>query len=166
MKRQQRIMHGLGGEFPHFKFAVEFHLALGGMDVHVHGGGINFEKQTADRIAAFHQRVVIALDERIIDAAIFHRPAVHKNKLAVARRARDARRTDQSPDSDLRISDLRISGFSGRAVSKISVSSSGAGFHPRRARRKNSPAGVFHRRAARGGVRARLRCGWKWPRRI
>ena len=100
MKRQQRVMHGLRDEFSHFKFAVEFHLALGGMDVHVHGGGINFEKQAADRIAAFHQRVVIALDERVIDAAIFHRPAVDENELAVARRARNAGRTDQAPDAD------------------------------------------------------------------
>ena len=50
-------MHGLRDEFADFKFAVEFHLALGRMDVHVHGGGINFQKQAADRIAAFHQRV-------------------------------------------------------------------------------------------------------------
>ena len=39
----------LRDEFADLKFAMEFHLALGGMDVHVHGGGINFQKQAADR---------------------------------------------------------------------------------------------------------------------
>ena len=87
MKREQSFLDGLRDEFSNLKLAVKFHFALGGMDVHVHGGGINFQEQAADRIAALHQRVVIALDERIIDAAIFHGPAVDKNKLAVARRA-------------------------------------------------------------------------------
>ena len=102
MKRQQRVMHGLGGEFADFKFAVEFYFALGRMDVHVHGGGINFEKQAADRVAAFHQRVVITFDERVVDAAIFDGPTVHENELAFACRARDAGRADQTPDADLR----------------------------------------------------------------
>ena len=95
-------MHGLRHEFPHFKFAVEFHLALGRVDVHVHGGGINFEEQAADRITAFHQRIMITLDQRVVDAAIFNGPAVDENELAVAGCPRDAGRTDQSPDADVR----------------------------------------------------------------
>ena len=95
-------MHGLRDELADFKLAVEFHLALGRMDVHVHGGGVNFEEQAADRIAAFHQRVVITLDEGVIDAAVFHRAAVDENELAVARRARDAGRADQPPNPNLR----------------------------------------------------------------
>ena len=101
MKREQCFFHGLRDEFSDFKLAVEFHLALGGMDVHVHGGGINFEKQAANRVTAFHQRVVIAFDERVIDAAIFHGTPIHENKLAITRRARDAGRADQTPDLNL-----------------------------------------------------------------
>ena len=44
---------------------------------------------------------MIAFDERVIEAAIFHRAAVDENKLAVPRRARNARRADQTPDADL-----------------------------------------------------------------
>ena len=102
MKREQCFFDRLGDKFADFKFAVKFHLALGGMDIHVHGGGVNFQKEAADRVAALHQRRVVTLDERIIDAAIFHGPAVDENKLAVARRARDARRADQTPNPDLR----------------------------------------------------------------
>ena len=102
MKRQQRVARGLGDEFSDFKFAVEFHLALGRMDVHVHGGRINFQKQATHRIAAFHQRRVAAFDERVVDAAIFNGTAVDENELAVARCARDAGRADQPPNADLR----------------------------------------------------------------
>ena len=91
MESQQRLLHRLGDQFPDFKFAVKFHLAFGRMDVHVHGGGINFQKQAADRVAAFHQRGVIALEQRVVEAAIFDRAAVDEQMLALARRARNAR---------------------------------------------------------------------------
>jgi hypothetical protein len=84
---EQCFLHRLGDQFPDFKFAVEFHLALGRVDVHVHGGGINFQKQAADRVAAFHQRGVIALEQRVIEAAVFDRTAVDEQVLAFARRA-------------------------------------------------------------------------------
>ena len=51
----------LGNEPAHFRFAVKFHLPLGGVNIHVHGSRINFQKQTANRIAAFHQCGVVAL---------------------------------------------------------------------------------------------------------
>ena len=110
MKGKQGFLDRLRDEFSDFKLAVKFNLALGRMDIHIHGGRINFEKQAADRITALHQRRVVALDERVIDAAIFHRAAVDENKLAVARRARDAGRANQTPDLNLRflIYDLRF----------------------------------------------------------
>ena len=101
MKRQQRFPDRLRDQFADFKFAVKFHLALGRMNVHVHRRRINFQEQAADRITAFHQRRVVAFDERVVEAAIFHRAAVDKTNWLVARRARNARRTDQTPDSDL-----------------------------------------------------------------
>ena len=84
-------MHRLGDQFPDFKFAVEFHLALGRMNIHVHAGGINFQKQAADRVAAFHQRGVIAFEQRVVESAIFDGAAVDEQVLALARRARNAR---------------------------------------------------------------------------
>ena len=87
MKRQQRIAHSLGGVSADLELAMKFHFALGRMNVHVHGGGINFQKQTADRITTLHQRIVIAFDQRVVDAAVFHGPPVDENELAFARRA-------------------------------------------------------------------------------
>ena len=87
MKCQQRFLHRPGDQFPDFKFAVEFHLALGRVNVHVHGRGINFQEQAADRVTALHQRGVITLEQRVIEAAIFDRAAVDEQVLAFARRA-------------------------------------------------------------------------------
>jgi hypothetical protein len=53
------------------RLAMKLHLAFGGMNVHVHARGINFQKQTADRVTAFHQRGVIAFEQREVDASIF-----------------------------------------------------------------------------------------------
>ena len=145
---------------------MEFHLALGGMDVHVHGGGINFQKQAADRVTALHQRCVITFDERIIDAAILDRAAVDENELAIARRARDAGRADQTPNFDLRISDLRFRIFPARRSRKYRFRPARKDCHRLPAWRKNSRTKAFRRQAARVSVRAGLRCGWRWPRRI
>ena len=101
MKCQQRFVDGLGGVLAHFKFAVKLHLALGRMNVHIYGGGGDFQEKAADRVAAFHQGIMIAFNQGVIDAAIFHRPSVDKNKLSVARGARDPGRTDQTPDAEL-----------------------------------------------------------------
>ena len=76
MEAQNRFSHSLGQQAAHLRFLVEFHLALGRMDVHVHRRRIQFEEQAAHGIPAFHQRGVIPLDQRVVEAAIFHRPAV------------------------------------------------------------------------------------------
>ena len=81
---------------------MKFHLALGRMDVHIHGGGGNFEEQTAHRVAPLHQRGVIAFDQREVEAAILHRPAIHKQVLVLARGARHPRRADETPEVNLR----------------------------------------------------------------
>ena len=78
MKREQRLPHRLRDEPAHLEFAMELHLALGRMDVHVHGGGINFHEQAAHRIAALHQRRVIALEQGEVESAVIHGPAVHE----------------------------------------------------------------------------------------
>ena len=101
MKRQQRFLDRLRDKFPDFKFAVKFHLALGRMDVHVHRRGINFQKQAADRITAFHQRRVVTFEQRVVEPAIFDRAPVDEQMLALARRARHTRRTDETPDPEV-----------------------------------------------------------------
>ena len=98
MERQQRFLDRLRDKFPDFKFAVKFHLAFGRMNVHVHRSGITFEEQAADRVTAFHQRRVIAFDERVVEPAIFNRAAVDEQMLALARRARNTGRTNQTPN--------------------------------------------------------------------
>ena len=75
---EQRFPDGLRRELAHFAFAMEFNFAFRGMDVDVHGGGIDFEKQTADGVASFHQGGVITFEEREIEAAIFNGATVHE----------------------------------------------------------------------------------------
>ena len=78
---------------------MELHLTLGGMNVHVHGGGIDFQKQTAHRITPLHQRRVIALHQGEIDTAILDRATINEDVLILARGTGDAGRTDQTPDA-------------------------------------------------------------------
>ena len=92
MEFQQGFPHGLRHQPPHLSFLVEFHLALGRMDIHIHRRRIDFQKQAADRITAFHQRRVIAFQQGKIQSAILHRPAVDEQMLVLARGARNARR--------------------------------------------------------------------------
>ena len=110
VKVQKRFPNRLGQQLAHGPFAMEFHLALGRVDVHVHFRRIDFQKQTANRIAVFHQRGMIAFQQREIDAAIFHRPAVDEHMLVRARGPGDARRADEAPDAQAamwRVPDLR-----------------------------------------------------------
>ena len=100
MEFEKRLAHGLRHKPSHFGFAMKFHLALGGMNVHVHGRGINFHEQTANRVTAFHQRGVVAFEQREVEAAILDRPAIHEDVLVLARGTRRARRADQSPNAE------------------------------------------------------------------
>ena len=83
-------------------FAMEFHFAFRRVNVHVHFRGIHFNEQTADRKAPFHQRGVIAFEQREINSAIFHRPPVDEKMLALAGRSRNPGRTNQTPERKLR----------------------------------------------------------------
>jgi hypothetical protein len=102
VKCEQCFVDGLGHEFADLGLAVEFYFALGGVDVHVHGGGIEFEEQATDRVAALHQRGVVAFEQGVIDAAVLHRAAVDEHVLVLAGGARDAGRADETPDAELR----------------------------------------------------------------
>ena len=110
MELQQRLPHGLRDPLADGALVVELHLAFGGMDVHIDERGIDFEEQAADGVAAFHQRGVVALDEREVDAAILDRAAVDEDMLLVARRAGEAGCADEAPEMDcrLRIADCRL----------------------------------------------------------
>ena len=96
---QERFTNRLGEQMAHGPFAMEFHLALGRVDVHVHLRRIDFQKQAANRIAVFHQRRVVALQQRKVYPAIFHRAAIDEDMLVSPAGPRDARRADQSPDA-------------------------------------------------------------------
>ena len=62
MKCQQRLAHRLGHKPADFAFPMKLHLAFGRMDIDVHSRGIDFQKQAAHRIAAFHQRSVVPFE--------------------------------------------------------------------------------------------------------
>ena len=78
---------------------VEFHFALGGMDVDVNGSGIHFEEKAADRIATFHERGVIAFEEREVEHAVFDGTTVNEKVLVFASGTREARFSDEAPDA-------------------------------------------------------------------
>ncbi len=70
------------------------------MNVDIHTGGIDFQKQAADRVTALHQRGVIAFQEREVQAAVFHRAAIDEQMLLFPGGARQAGRTDETPEAD------------------------------------------------------------------
>ena len=123
MECQQRFPNRLGDQLPDFRFAMKFHLALGRMNVYIHRRRINFQEQAADRVTALHQRRVITFDERVVESAVFHRAAVDKNKLAVARRAGNAGRAGQAPNPEFGFRSSDFSFFSGDDSSNISTAS-------------------------------------------
>jgi hypothetical protein len=93
----ERFADGFRHETADGAFAVELHLALGGVDVDVDFGGVDFEEQTADRKPALHEGVVVTLDERGVETAVLDRAPVHEEMLVIAAAAGDARGTDPAP---------------------------------------------------------------------
>ena len=92
----QGLRHRADDELPHGEVVVEPHLALGGMDVHVHARRVHFEEQHRDRVAALHQRVAVALQQAEVEGAILDRALVDEEQLLVARGAADARLADEA----------------------------------------------------------------------
>ena len=79
---------------------MKSHLALGGMDVDIDQGGIEFNEEAAERIAALHQHGVIALDEGEIESAVFDGASVHEEMLVVSSGTRHAGCADDAPNGD------------------------------------------------------------------
>ena len=100
MKGQQRLANRLADQLAHGPFLVEFHLALGGMNVHVHGGGIDLQEETTDRVTSFHQRGVVAFDECEVQTAVLHRAPIHEKMLVLPRGPRHARLANESPQPE------------------------------------------------------------------
>ena len=101
MKLQQRLSHGLRCELADRAFVVKLHLALGGVDVHIDGRWIDLEEEAADRVATLHQRCVVALDEREVEAAILDWPFVHEQVLIFASRTSYTGRTNNTPKTEV-----------------------------------------------------------------
>ena len=84
---EQGVADGLRDVFTHLKFPMKFHLALGRMHVYVYGGGIDFQKEAANRESPFHQGCVATFDEGVIDSPVFDGPPIDEYELALARGA-------------------------------------------------------------------------------
>jgi len=95
------LADGLGDEASHGAFLPELHLALGGVDVHVHGGGVDVEEEAADGVAALHEGGVIALDQGVVEAAVLDGATVDEEVLLVAGGARDAGGADEPPEVEV-----------------------------------------------------------------
>jgi hypothetical protein len=63
--------------------------------------GIEFEEQTTDRITPLHQRGVVTLEQGIVQSAVLHRPAVHKQMLILPVSPRHARSADETPNAQI-----------------------------------------------------------------
>src|ERR1043166_3717921 len=97
---EQGLPNGLSDEAAHFGFAMESYFAFGGMDVHVHGSRSDFEKETADRVAPFHQGGVIAFEQGEVESAIFHGAAVDERVLVLAGGPGDSWGADETPKAE------------------------------------------------------------------
>ena len=71
---------------------AEAHLAFGGMDIHVHGGGVHLDEEKGDRVLPLHERGVVALAQGEIERAALDGAAIEKDELLLARRAAERRR--------------------------------------------------------------------------
>ena len=98
---EEGFADGLGHHSTDGPFFPEFDLALGGVDVDVDGGGVDFEEQAADGIAALHEGGVVTFDEGVIEAAVFDGAPVDEEVLLVAGRPGGARGADQSPEPEV-----------------------------------------------------------------
>ena len=84
MTVKQSLAQGVRDKLPHFPFPMKFNFALRRVDVYVDFARIALQKQTADRITAFHQRGVIAFHQGVVESAIINRAAVDKKMLFLA----------------------------------------------------------------------------------
>jgi len=78
---QQGFANRLSDDLPHRPFVMKLHFALGGMNVDIHCRGVDFQKQTANRIATFHQRRVIPFEQCEIESTVLDWTAVDKKML-------------------------------------------------------------------------------------
>jgi hypothetical protein len=90
---------GVGDEAADGAFAVELHLAFGGVDVDVDLGGVEFEEEAAEGVAALHEGVVVAFEEGGVEASVFDGAAVDEEMLVIAGAAGDAWGADPAPEA-------------------------------------------------------------------
>ena len=102
VKLEQGFADRLRDQAPDLGFLMEFHFALGRMDVDVHRRRIDLQKKTTDRVASFHQGSVVTFEQGEVEAAIFDGAPVDEEMLVFAGRARNTRRSDETPDAKLR----------------------------------------------------------------
>ena len=87
---QEDGAHGFHDKLSDLALAMKFHLALGRVDIDVHLAGIEFQKETADRVAALHQGGMIAFDEGTVEAAVFNGASIDEEVLIGSRGAGNA----------------------------------------------------------------------------
>ena len=70
MEGQQRLPNRLGCKTPNLCLIVKPHLPLGRVNVDIHAGRINAQKETAYRVSSLHQCRVIAFKQGKLKEAI------------------------------------------------------------------------------------------------
>ncbi len=79
----------------------EADFALGGMDVHIHGGGVHVDEEEGDRVLALHEGGVVALAQGEVERAVFHGAAIEEDELLRAGTAAHARFAEEAADADV-----------------------------------------------------------------
>jgi len=94
---EQRLTNSLGDQSADVRLPVESHFTLCRVDIHIHGGGIDFQEQAANGVAPLHERGVIAFKQREAQSAILHRTAIDEDMLVLAGGARNPGRAHETP---------------------------------------------------------------------
>ena len=77
---------------------MEFYLSFGWMNIHIDRCRVDFQEQTTDGIPSFHQRRVIALEQREIQSAVLDGTTIYKEMLVFTSRAGNPGRADKAPN--------------------------------------------------------------------
>jgi hypothetical protein len=97
--RAQGFEDGADDEAAHGRLAAEADFAFGRVHVYVHGGGVDFEEDEGDGIAALGERFVEAFDERVVERAAVHGAVVDEGDHFVPRGAALAGAADEAGEA-------------------------------------------------------------------
>ena len=80
----QGVFYGVAHRLVHLAAVAKAHFDFGGVNVHVHPRGVNFQVQHVDRLAAPMQHVFIGGTGGVAQHLVTHVAAIHVGELLVS----------------------------------------------------------------------------------